>query len=148
MVRGNAESDRPHSFGHLYRFLYPRTGVLSWRYRQSCSEVDSAHSDVLGGNDDCFVRTRGCGSSYESHGTSRHSPADHDARALWASRVGTVASFGSPQSYELERNRRNLRDCRNSMDSRRSPRRVVPKLKKTFPTQSCFSDDDEVWEKP
>ncbi len=24
----------------------------------------------------------------------------------------------------------------------------MPKLKKTFPTQSCFSDDDEVWEKP
>ena len=48
----------------------------------------------------------------------RHSPADNDARDLWASRVGTVASFGSPQSYELERNRRDLRDCRSSMDSR------------------------------
>ena len=41
------------------------------RYRQSCSEVASAKSDVLGGNDDCFVRTRGCGSSYESNGASR-----------------------------------------------------------------------------
>src|SRR6266853_1517612 len=118
MVTGNAESDRPHSFGHLYRFLYPRTGVLSWSYCHSCSEVASAKSDVLGGNDDCFVRTRGCGSSYESHGTSRDSPADNDARDLWATRVGTVASFGSPQSYELERKRRDLRDCRSSMDSR------------------------------
>src|SRR6267143_988959 len=118
MVAGNTESDRPHSFGRLYRFLYPRTGGLSWRYRPSCSEVGSAKSDVLGGNDDCFVRTRGCGSSYESNGASRHSPADNDARDLWATRVGTVASFGSPQSYELERNRRDLRDCRNSMDSR------------------------------
>ena len=26
MVPGNALSDRPHSFGHLCRFLYPRTG--------------------------------------------------------------------------------------------------------------------------
>ncbi len=50
-------------------------------------------------------------------GASRGSPADNDARALWATRVGSVASFGSPQSYELERNRRDLRDCRNSMDS-------------------------------
>src|SRR6266478_611782 len=82
------------------------------------------NSDVLGGNNDCFVRTRGCGSSYESNGTSRDSPADNDARDLWATRVGTVASFGSPQSYELERKRRDLRDCRSSMDSRRSPRRV------------------------
>src|SRR6266704_1440158 len=104
MVKGNAESAWPHSFGHLCRFLYPRTGVLSWRYRQSCPEVASAKSDVLGGNDHCFVRTRGCGSSCESHGASRLSPADHDAGDLWATRVGTVASFGSPQSYELERN--------------------------------------------
>src|SRR6202158_3162711 len=118
MVRGNAESDRPHSFGHLCSFLYPRTGDLSSRYRQSCSEVASAKSDVLGGNNDCFVRTRGGGSSYESNGTSRDSPADNDARDLWATRVGTVASFGSPQSYEWERKRRDLRDCRSSMDSR------------------------------
>src|SRR5271167_5015495 len=105
MVTGNASSDRPDSFGHLCRFLYPRTGDLSWRYRQSCSEVASAKSDVLGGNDDCFVRTRGSGSSCESNSTSRGSPADNDARDLWAARVGTVASFGSPQSCELERNR-------------------------------------------
>src|SRR4029077_16842796 len=124
MVTGNAQSDRLHSFGHLCRFLYPRTGALSWRYRQSCSKVVSANSDVLGGNDDCSVRTRGCGSSYESNGTSRDSPSDNDARDLWATRVGTVDSFGSPQSCELERNRRDLRDCRSSMDSRRSPRRV------------------------
>ena len=81
-------------------------------------EVASAKSDVLGGNDHCFVRTRRCGSSCESHGTSRHSPADHDARELWATRMGTVGCLGSPQSYELERNRRDLRDCRSSMDSR------------------------------
>src|SRR5216684_8762169 len=124
MVTGNAQSARPHSFGRLCRFLYPRTSDLSGRYRPSCSEVASAKSDVLGGNDDCFVRTRGCGSSYESNGTSRDSPADHDARDLWANRVGTVASFESPQSCELERNRRDLRDCRSRMDSRRSPRRV------------------------
>jgi hypothetical protein len=43
---------------------------------------------------------------------------------LWAARVGTVASFESPQLYELERKRRDLRDCRSSMDTRRSPRRV------------------------
>ena len=30
------------------------------------------------------------------------SPADMDARALWPARVDTVASFGPPQSYELE----------------------------------------------
>ena len=76
---------------------------------QSCSEVASAKSDVLGGNDDCFVRTRGCGSSCESDSASRYSPTDHDARDLWVSRVGTVASFGSPQLCELERNRRDLR---------------------------------------
>ena len=29
-----------------------------------------------------------------------------------------VASFQSPQSYQLERNRRNLRHCRNRVDSR------------------------------
>jgi hypothetical protein len=51
-------------------------------------------------------------------------PAHTDARHLWATRVGTVASFRSPQSYELERNRRNLRNCRSSMDPRRSPGRV------------------------
>src|SRR5205823_14492605 len=95
MVTGNAESDRPHSCGHLCRFVYPRTGDLSWRYRQSCSEVASAKSDVLGGSDDCSVRARGRGSSYESHGASRRSPADHDARALWATRVGTLGSCGS-----------------------------------------------------
>ena len=33
MVTGNASSDRPHSFGHLCRFFYPRTGVLSSPYR-------------------------------------------------------------------------------------------------------------------
>src|SRR4029077_4976068 len=104
--------------GHLCRFLCPRTGDLSWRYRQSCSEVASADSDVLGGNDDCSVRTHGCGSSCESNGASRDSPSDNDARDLWATRVGTVASFGSPQSYELERDRRNLRNCRSSVDSR------------------------------
>src|ERR1700732_4686185 len=123
MVTGNAESDRPHSLGHLCRFLYPRTSDLSWRYRQSCSEVASANSDVLGGNDDCSVRTGGRSSSYESNGTSRDSPYDNDARDLWATRVGTVDSFGSPQSYELERNRRDLRYCRSSVDSRCSPRR-------------------------
>src|SRR5260370_6397891 len=99
MVTGNAESHRPLSFGHLYRFLYPRTGVLSSRYRQSCSEVASAKSDVLGGNDDCFVRTRGGGSSYESNGASRGSPADPDSPDSWASRFGTVSSFRSPQPY-------------------------------------------------
>ena len=65
-----------------------------------------------------LIRTRGCGSSHESNGTSRDSPADNDARDLWAARVGTVAIFGSPQSYELERKHRDLRDCRSSMDSR------------------------------
>src|ERR1700682_1057084 len=108
MVTGKAQSERPHSFGHLCRFIYPRTGDLSRRYRQACSEVGSPKSDVLGGNDDCFVRTRGCGSSYESNGTSRDSPTDNNARDLWATRVGTVASFGSPQSYELGRKRRDL----------------------------------------
>jgi hypothetical protein len=87
-------------------------------------KLGSAHSDVLGGNNDCFVCTRGCGSTYESNGTSRDSPADNDAPDLWATGVGTVASFGSPQSYELERKRRDLRDCRSSMDSRGYPRRV------------------------
>jgi hypothetical protein len=72
----------------------------------------------LGGNDDCSARTGGCGSSYESNGASHDSPSDNDARDLWATRVGTVDSFGSPQSYELERNRRDLRDCRSSVDSR------------------------------
>src|SRR5258708_39506601 len=118
MVTGNAQSDRPHSFGPLCRVVYPRTGDLSSRYHPTCSEVASAKSDVLGGNDDCFVRTRGCGSSYESNGTTRDSPTDNDARDLWATRVGAVASFGSPQSYELERRRRDLRDCRSSMGSR------------------------------
>ena len=28
MVTGNASSDRPHSYGHLRRFLHPRTGVF------------------------------------------------------------------------------------------------------------------------
>src|SRR5437899_12664299 len=106
MVTRNAESYWSHSFGHLHPFLYPRTVVLSSRYRQSCSQVASAKSDVLGGNHDCFVRTRGCGSSYESHGASCDSPADNDAGALWAARLGSVGSFGSPQSYKLERNRR------------------------------------------
>src|SRR5580692_7182841 len=118
MVTGDAESDRSNSFGHLCRFLYPRTGVLSSPYRQSCSEVVSAKSDVLGDSNDCFLRARGCGASCESNGTCRRSPADNDARDLWATRVDSVASFGSPQSYELERNRRDLRDCRSSMDSR------------------------------
>jgi hypothetical protein len=72
----------------------------------------------LGGHDDCFVRARGCGSSYESDRASRDSPTDHDAGDLWARRVGTVGSLGSPQSCELERNRRDLRDCRSSVDSR------------------------------
>jgi hypothetical protein len=104
--------------GICARLLYPRTGDLSSRYRQSCSEVGSAKSDVLGGSDNCFVRTRGCGSSYESNGTPRNSPADNDARDVWATRVGTVGSFGSPPSYELERKLGDLRDCRSSMDSR------------------------------
>ena len=124
MVPGNAESDRPHSCRHLCRFLYSGTGFLSWPYRHFGSEVASTNSDVLGGNDDCSVRTRGGGCSYESNGTSCDSPSDHDARDLWATGVDTAACFGSPQSYELERNRRDLRDCRSSVDSRRSPRRV------------------------
>src|SRR5207344_3246353 len=115
---------RPHSFGHLRRFLYSRTGLLSCPYRHSCSEVASSNSDVLGGSDDCFLRSRGCGSTCESNGTSRRSPADYDAPDLWATCVDTVASLGSPQSYELERNHRDLRHCRNCMDTRRSPRRV------------------------
>jgi hypothetical protein len=41
-----------------------------------------------------------------------------DAGELWAGRLGTIASFGSPHACELERNRRDLRDCRSSMDSR------------------------------
>ena len=57
-------------------------------------------------------------------GTSCDSPADDDAPDLWAARVASLALFGSPQSFELERKRRDLRDCRNRMDSRRSPRRV------------------------
>src|SRR5580658_8069916 len=113
MVTGNAWSDWPRSLGDLCRFLYARTGVLSSRYRQPCSEVASAKSDVLGGSDDCFVRTRGCGSSCESNGTSRGSPTDNDGRELWATRVGSLGFLGSPQSCELERNRRDLRDCRN-----------------------------------
>jgi hypothetical protein len=64
-----------------------------------------------------FFRTRGCGSSYESRGTSRESPTDIDDREFWATRVGTFGSFESPQSYELERKRRDLRDCRSNMDS-------------------------------
>jgi hypothetical protein len=48
--------------------------------------------------DDSSVCTRGCGSSDESDSASRDSPTDNDARDLWATRVGTVASFGSPQS--------------------------------------------------
>ena len=43
-----------------------------------------------------FVRTGGCGSSYESNGASRRSPADNDACDLWAIRVGTAGFFGSP----------------------------------------------------
>ena len=93
-------------------------------YGHSCSEVASAKPDVLGGGDDCFLRTGGRGSSYESNGASHGSPADNDAGDLWAIRLDTAASFGSPQSYKLERNRRDLRDCRDSVDTRRSSRRV------------------------
>jgi hypothetical protein len=50
----------------------------------------------LGGSDDCCIRTRGRGSSYESTGTSRDSPTDNDDRDLWATRVGAVACFRSP----------------------------------------------------
>jgi hypothetical protein len=75
-------------------------------------------SQMLGGSDDCSVRTRGCGTSYESNGTTRDSATDDDAGDFWGPRVGTGASFGSPKSYELERNRGDLRDCRNSVDSR------------------------------
>ena len=117
MVTWNAESDWTRSFGHLYRLLCPRTGVLYRRYRQSCAEVDSAKSDVLGANHDDFVRTRGSGSPCESNGASRGSPADGDDRELWTNRVDTASSFASPQSHELERNRRDLRDCRSSLDS-------------------------------
>jgi len=72
-----------------------RSFRLSSRYRQSCSEVGSSKSDILGGGDDYFVRTRGFGSSHESRGTSRDSPSDNDARHLWATREGAVACFGS-----------------------------------------------------
>src|SRR5580658_3645573 len=123
-LTGNGYSDRPHSFWHLCGFLYPRTGDLSSRHRQSCSEVDSAKSDVLGGNDDGFVRTRGCSYSRESQGASRGSPAYRDARELWRTCVDTVDSFPSLQSHELERKCRDLRDCRSSVDSRRSTRRA------------------------
>src|SRR5437660_4445520 len=131
MVTRNGESHRPHSFGPLYRFLYSRTSFLSWRYRQSCSQVVSAHANVLGGDDDSLLRARRCGPSYESHCASRRSLADHDARALWPARVDTVAPLECTKLYELERNHRNFRDCRSRMDSRRSPRQVVPKWKLT-----------------
>jgi hypothetical protein len=38
--------------------------------------------------------------------------------------LGTAAFRGSTQSYELERNRRDLRDCRSGVDSGRSPGQV------------------------
>src|SRR5271165_6365109 len=49
---------------------------------------------------------------------SRDSPVDNNARELWTTRLGAVGSFGSSQSYKLERERRDLRDCRSGMDSR------------------------------
>ena len=57
------------------------------------------------------------GASYESNGTTRASPTDDDAGDIGATRAGAGASSRSPQAYELERNRRDLRDCRNSVDS-------------------------------
>src|SRR5690348_13307138 len=125
MLTGNGLPDRPHSSGNLRCFLCPRAGVLSSRHSHSCSEVDSARSEVLGDRDNGALRAGGCGAPYESHGAARRSPADTDACALWTGRVGAVASFRSPQLGELERIRRNFRDRRSNLDSRRSPRRVT-----------------------
>ena len=72
----------------------------------------------LGGNHNCFFRTRSFSSTYEWHDPSRESPTDNDGRELWTTGVGTIGSRESPQSYELERKRRDLRDCRSNMDSR------------------------------
>ena len=59
-----------------------------------------------------FLRARSCRSACESNVASGGSPADSDDREFWANCVGTVACFGSPQSCELERNRRDFRDRR------------------------------------
>ena len=90
----------------------------------SGAEVGSAKPDVLGGNDHRFIRAGGLGSSFESNGTSGSSATDHHGLELWATGVDTDGYLGSPKSSELERNCRDLRDCRSSMDSRRCPRRV------------------------
>jgi len=87
-------------FWHLCRFLCPRTGDLSWRY---ANLVRSGFRQVryFGPLRQCFVRHSRLWLFLQSNRASRNSPADHDARKLWATRVGTVASFGFPQSYQL-----------------------------------------------